>query len=113
MKFNTNFASNLTLLQLFTSDDTCLQNEWTSIEMELKEDMRGPVPKPFDLARFLAATMTFMSCLKTTCVFFDGKMFLKTAKTRGVSSGIPLPSDMIHTSKGGTMNIRAVSVASE
>jgi hypothetical protein len=81
--------------------------------MDLKEDMRGPVPKPFDLARFLAATMTFMSSVKTTSVFFDGKVFLKLAKSRDMlPSNIPLPRDMYPTSVEGTMNIKTVSVVS-
>jgi len=81
--------------------------------MELKEDMRGPVPKPFDLARFLVATMTFMSSLKTTSVFFDGKLFLKIIKSREEPSKIPIPDDMKRSSSGGTMNITTVSVVSE
>jgi len=81
--------------------------------MELKEDMRGPVPKPFDLARFLATTMTFMTSLKTTSVSFDGKLFLKIVKSREEPSNISIPSDMKHWSVGGTMNITTVSVVSE
>jgi hypothetical protein len=81
--------------------------------MTLKEDMRGPVPKPFDLARFLAATMTFMSCLKTTSVFFDDEVFLKIAKSSGLSSNIPLPPNMMPISKGGMMNIKTVSLVSK
>ncbi|KAJ8595100.1 hypothetical protein M405DRAFT_929750, partial [Rhizopogon salebrosus TDB-379] len=96
--------------QLYTLDDTCPNSEWTSIEMKLKEDMRGPVPNPFDLARFLAATMTFMSRVETTSVFFDGRAFLKLAKFREVPTGIALPSDMRPTSAKGTMGIKTVSV---
>jgi len=81
--------------------------------MELKEDLRGPVPKPFDLARFLAATMTFMSSLNTTSVLFDGKVFLKIAKSRQEPSKIPIPDDMKRKSSRGTMNITTVSVVSE
>lgn len=100
-------------LQLYTLDDTCADSPWTSIEMELKEDLRGPVPKPFDLARFLASTMTFMSSLNTTSVLFDGKVFLKIAKSRQEPSKIPIPDHMERSSSGGTMNIKTVSVVSE
>ncbi|KAG1718937.1 uncharacterized protein EDB91DRAFT_1352139 [Suillus paluster] len=51
-------------LQLYTLDDDSAQIKWTSIEMEWKEDLQVSFPKPFDLARFLAATMTFMSTVE-------------------------------------------------
>ncbi|KAJ8579837.1 hypothetical protein M405DRAFT_869920, partial [Rhizopogon salebrosus TDB-379] len=96
--------------QLYTLDNTCANSEWTSIEMNLKKDMRGPVPKPFDLARFLAATMTFMSSVKTISVSFDGWAFLKLTKSRDLPNDIALPSDMRPTSTGHTMQINTVSV---
>lgn len=100
--------------QLFTEDGTCADSPWTSIEMELKEDMRAPVPKPFDLARFLAATMTFMSSVKTTSVFFDDKVFLKIHKFREYSSDdLPIPSDMLRKSEEDTMKIGTVSVVTQ
>ena len=80
--------------------------------MELKEDMRLPVPKPFDLARFLAATMTFMSSVNNTIVSFDDNIFMKIAKSRDESTRIPIPNDMSPKSKEGTMDIKAVSVVS-
>jgi hypothetical protein len=96
--------------QLYTLDDTRPNSEWTSIEMDLKKDMRGPVPKPFDLARFLAATMTFMSNVKTISVLFDGLAFLILTKSRDLPNDIALPSDMRPISTGGTMQINTVSV---
>jgi hypothetical protein len=100
-------------LQLYTQGNTCAKSEWTSIEMDLKEDMRGPVPKPFDLARFLAATMTFMLRVKTISVSFDGRAFLKLAKSRDLPNDIALPSDMRFRSMGDTMQINTVSVVRE
>jgi hypothetical protein len=91
-------------------DDTRAKSEWTSIEMDLKKDMRGPVPKPFDLARFLASTMTFMLNVKTISVSFDGWAFLKLTKSRDMPNDIALPSDMHPTSMGDTMRIKTVSV---
>lgn len=99
-------------LQLYTLDDTCPQSEWTSIEMQLKEDMQIPVPKPFDLARFLAATMTFMSCVENAHVSFNDKIFMKIAKSRQVPSSIRVPKDMIPRSKEDTMHIKGLSVVS-
>ncbi|KAG1788867.1 histidine kinase-like ATPase, partial [Suillus plorans] len=87
-------------------------SEWTSIEMQLKEDMQVPVPKPFDLARFLATTMTFMSCVENTHVFFNDKIFMKIAKSRQVPSSIRVPKDMIPRSKEDTMHIKGLSVVS-
>jgi hypothetical protein len=81
--------------------------------MDLKKDMRGPVPKPFDLARFLASTMTFMSNVKTLSVFFDGRAFLELAKSRNAPDNIALPNDMHPTSAEGTMRISTVSAVSE
>jgi len=81
--------------------------------MELKEDMRGPLPKPFDLARFLVATMTFMSYLNTTSVLFDGKVIFEVVRSRKEPSSIPIPRVMNSTSVGGTMTIKTVSFASE
>ena len=81
--------------------------------MKLKEDMRGPLPKPFDLARFLVTTMTFMSCLNTTSVLLDGSVIFKVVKSRKEPSSICIPRGMIRTSAGGTMAIETVSFASE
>jgi hypothetical protein len=99
--------------QLYTLDNTCADSEWTSIEMDLKKDMQGLVPKPFDLARFLSATMTFMSSVKTISVFFDGWAFLKLTKSRGLPDDIAPPSDMHPRSTGDTMQIDTVSVVRE
>ncbi|KAG1902642.1 uncharacterized protein F5891DRAFT_1022595 [Suillus fuscotomentosus] len=99
--------------QLYTLDDTCPQSEWTSIEMQLKEDMQVPVPKPFDLARFLAATMTFMSCVENAHVSFNDKIFMKIAKSRQVPSSIRVPKDMIPRSKEDTMHIKGLSVVTQ
>ena len=82
--------------------------------MELKKDMRGPMPKPSDLARFLSATMTFLSCLETMSVFFDGEELLNITKSRTEPDSISVASDMMLTSNEKTMNIdKTVSVASE
>ncbi|KAG2107834.1 hypothetical protein BD769DRAFT_1500263 [Suillus cothurnatus] len=99
--------------QLYTLEDTCPQSEWTSIEMVLKEDMQVPIPKPFDLARFLAATMTFMSSVENAHVFFDNKIFMKIAKSRHVPSSIRIPKDMIPRSKEDTMHIKGLSVVTQ
>ncbi|OJA15596.1 hypothetical protein AZE42_08334 [Rhizopogon vesiculosus] len=99
--------------QPYTSDNTCTNSPWTSIEMELKEDMQGPVPKPFDLARFLAATMTFMPTLKTISVFFDDTVFLKITKSIEEPSNVPIPNEMLRESEGRMMNIKTVSVVSQ
>ncbi|OAX40997.1 hypothetical protein K503DRAFT_798335 [Rhizopogon vinicolor AM-OR11-026] len=99
--------------QLYTLDNTCANSPWTSIEMELKEDMQGPVPKPFDLARFLTATMTFMPTLKTISVFFDDRVFLEITKSIEEPSNVPIPSEMLRESEGGMMNIKTVSVVSQ
>jgi hypothetical protein len=99
-------------LQLYTLEDTCAPSEWTSIEMELKEDMQVPMQKPLDLARFLAATMTFMSNVKNALVFFDNKVFMKIAKFRQVPSPICVPEDMIPRSKEDIMHIEGLSVVS-
>ncbi|KAG2140195.1 hypothetical protein DEU56DRAFT_900984 [Suillus clintonianus] len=96
--------------QLYTLQDTCAMSEWTSIEMDLKEDMQVPIPKPFDFARFLAAAMTFMSSVENAHVLFNNKVFVKIAKPRQVPTPICVPKDMLPRSKGGTMNIEAVSV---
>ncbi|KAG1871608.1 hypothetical protein F4604DRAFT_1768978 [Suillus subluteus] len=99
--------------QLYTLDDACSQSEWTSIEMVLKEDMQVPVPKPFDLARFLAATMTFMSSVENAHVSFDNKVFMKIVKSRQVPSPIRVPKDMIPRSKEDTMHIKGLSVVTQ
>ncbi|KAG1718293.1 hypothetical protein EDB19DRAFT_952071 [Suillus lakei] len=99
--------------QLYTLEDTCPPSAWNSIEMELKEDMQVPVPKPFKLARFLAATMTFMSSVKNVCVYFDSRAFMKITKSRQAPSPIRVPRDMLPRSKEGTMNIEGLSVAAQ
>lgn len=99
--------------QLYTLDDTCAQSEWTSIQMVLKEDMQVPAPKPFDLARFLAATMTFMSSVENAHVYFDNKIFMKIAKSRQVPSPIRVPKHMIPRSKEDTMHIKGLSVVTQ
>jgi hypothetical protein len=80
--------------------------------MVLKEDMQVPTPKPFDLARFLAATMTFVSSVENAHVFFDNKIFMKIAKSRQLPSSIHIPKDMILRSKEDTMHIKGLSVVS-
>ena len=115
VKFHTRSIVIHTFLQLYTEHATCPDNlnEWTSIEMSLKEDMRGSVPKPFDLARFLAATMTFTSHLQTTTVFFDNNIILKIAKSKETPSNVSLPPNMVASSKERRMDIKTVSVVSE
>jgi len=81
--------------------------------MKLKEDMRTLLPKPFDLARFLVTTMTFMSCLDTTSVLFNGNVIFKVVKSRKEPSSVPIPRVMNSTSAGGMMTIKTVSFASE
>ncbi|KAG1730664.1 uncharacterized protein EDB91DRAFT_1059251, partial [Suillus paluster] len=99
--------------QLYTLEDTCAPNKWTSIEMVLKEDMQLPVPKPFDLARFLAATMTFMSWVENAHVSFNNKVFMKIAKSRQAPTQTRVPNDMLPRSNEGTMNINTVSVTTQ
>ena len=102
-----------TFLQLYTLEDEYVCDEWTTIEMELKKDMRDPIPNPSDLARFLSATMTFMSHLKTTSVLLDGKELLKIEKFREEPNDVLIPSDMKCTNEEESMRINTVSVASE
>ncbi|KAG2129991.1 hypothetical protein BD769DRAFT_1453255, partial [Suillus cothurnatus] len=98
---------------LYTLEGSCSQSEWTSIEMVLKEDMQVPIPKPFDLARFLAATMTFVSSVENAHVFFDNKIFMKIAKSRQLPSSIRIPKDMIPRNKEDTMHIKGLSVVTQ
>jgi len=86
-------------------------DKWTSIEVKLKEGMRGSLPKPFDLARFLVTNMTFMSYLNTTSVLFDGNVIFKVVKSRKEPGSIRIPRVMDNTSVGGTMTIKTVSFA--
>ncbi|KAF5355265.1 hypothetical protein D9758_006047 [Tetrapyrgos nigripes] len=77
--------------------------EWTSFEMSLREP--APIPVPFDFARFLASSITFMAYLSEVSVYFDDKRLVKLSKDSGVPKSLGIPKGIQTSSKLNIMNV--------
>ncbi|KAG2358885.1 hypothetical protein BDR07DRAFT_1416380 [Suillus spraguei] len=87
--------------------------EWTVvIEMELKQE--SPVPRIFELTRYLVTSVTFLAHIQSVRIFLDGTELSYLTKTRNEASQlIPISKHMGRKSCGGTMNIDSVELISQ
>ncbi|KAJ2913257.1 hypothetical protein MD484_g7175, partial [Candolleomyces efflorescens] len=82
-------------------------NVWTAFEMPLREP--SPMPTPFDLIRFLASSITFMTHLNRVSVFLDDKRLAKLEKTADVPRVLVVPKGLNPRTEGGMMTITNIS----
>jgi hypothetical protein len=68
----------------------CEATKWTAIEMEVKDEQL-PMPKPFDLSRFLCTAVTFLVRVKKITVLFNGQLLSEVVKSRGIPRGSICP----------------------
>ena len=76
--------------------------------MPLREP--APIPVPFDLARFLASSLTFMVHLRSVSVMLDGRSFVSLSKTSGPRTDMQIPRILKTATPKGMMHVRGVGV---
>ncbi|KIJ66567.1 hypothetical protein HYDPIDRAFT_26903 [Hydnomerulius pinastri MD-312] len=97
--------------QLMVQSNSCTKDKWTTIEMELKEELQIPIPKPFDLSRFLCAAVTFLVKIKKITMLFDGKVLSEITKSRGEATQVEqLPKYLRVKSNSGAMTVKSVEM---
>ncbi|KIJ66620.1 hypothetical protein HYDPIDRAFT_26952 [Hydnomerulius pinastri MD-312] len=80
--------------QLMVQSNSCTKDKWTTIEMELKEESQIPIPKPFDLSRFLCAAV-----------------LSEITKSRGDATQVEqLPKYLRVKSNSGAMTVKSVEM---
>ena len=84
---------------------------WTTFQMTLREP--GHIPPILDLARFLVASITFMTHLSEVSVYFDDKRLVRLSKNRGMSKEMPMLNGLKGTSPEGMMNVKAIETMRE
>jgi hypothetical protein len=99
----------LTCMQLYVMKRKCNYDDWTVIEMELKQE--SPVPPTFELTRFLVTSMTFLANIERVTISRDGAELSRMIKSRNQpKQSIPIPEHMVRTSQNGTMSINSVEL---
>ena len=94
--------------QLFARRGTLPEpSSWTTFEMALRDP--APMPAAFDLARFLASSITFMVHLRDVSVYFDGHRLARLSKDPGIAATVQIPRGMKTSSPFGTMHIKAIT----
>ena len=79
---------------------------WTTFEMTLREP--APIPKAFDLTRFLASSITFMKQLSDVSVFLDDTRISHLKKQPGIPKTVGVPRGLKNTSPRGIMQVRDI-----
>ena len=74
--------------------------------MTLREP--APIPKAFDLTRFLASSITFMKQLSDVSVYLDETRVSHLKKQPGVPKAVGVPRGLKNTSPKGIMQVRDV-----
>ncbi|KIJ09987.1 hypothetical protein PAXINDRAFT_16963 [Paxillus involutus ATCC 200175] len=84
--------------------------EWTAIELEVKDE-KLPMPKPFDLSRFLCTAVTFLVNVKKITVLFNGQLLSEIVKSRGEGGLVKdLPKDLKRKRDTGFMHVESVKM---
>ena len=84
---------------------------WTTFQMTLREP--GSIPPAFDLTRFLASSITFMTHLSEVSVYFDDKRLVRLSKDCGVSKKVRMLNGLTSTSPQGMMNVKSIKTMRE
>jgi Protein of unknown function (DUF3684) len=74
--------------------------------MTLREP--APIPVAFDLTRFLASSITFMTYLSEVVVYFDDKRLVRLAKSSGIPKQIGIPTGLQNLSPLGIMIVEDI-----
>ncbi|KAG1724396.1 histidine kinase-like ATPase [Suillus paluster] len=99
----------LTCMQLVAKDIVCDRDEWTVIEMELKQE--STAARIFELTRFLVTSMTFLANVECITIWRDGTELSRLTKTRNkASQSIDIRDHMLRSSPGKTMTVASVDL---
>lgn len=85
---------------------TAAVDEWTTFEMALRE--AAPMPNAFDLTRFLASSITFMTHLSEVSVFLDDHRLARLTKYAGPPRELDVPLGLRRTSDLGLMHVQGI-----
>lgn len=81
-------------------------NIWTTFEMSLREP--APIPRAFDLTRFLASSLTFMAHLREVSVFLDDRRISHLTKNSGSPNPVGIPRGLKNQSTRGIMQVKDI-----
>ena len=84
---------------------------WTTFQMTLREP--GSIPPAFDLTRFLASSITFMTHLSEVSVYFDDKRLVKLSKDCDMPKEVPMLKGLKGTSPQGMMSVKSIETMRE
>ncbi|KZT11459.1 uncharacterized protein LAESUDRAFT_720694 [Laetiporus sulphureus 93-53] len=79
---------------------------WTTFEMFLREP--APIPRAFDITRFLASSITFMSHLSEVSIYLDERRISRLSKVIGASKPITIPRGLKTSSPKGIMQVKEI-----
>ncbi|CCM02906.1 uncharacterized protein FIBRA_05020 [Fibroporia radiculosa] len=79
---------------------------WTTFEMSLREP--APIPRAFDLTRFLASSLTFMTHLREVSVFLDDRRISRLNKNAGSPNSVGIPQGLKNLSLRGIMQVKDI-----
>lgn len=77
--------------------------KWTTFEMPLRES--AVIPVPFDFARFVASSITFMTHLVDISVFVDDQRIIRISREADVPKSVPLPKTLNLLSPNSFMKV--------
>ncbi|TFY51778.1 hypothetical protein EVJ58_g10387 [Rhodofomes roseus] len=83
-----------------------VDDPWTTFEMTLREP--APIPKAFDLTRFLASSITFMKQLSDVSVYLDDTRISRLTKQPGIMKSVGVPKGLKNTGPKGIMQVRDI-----
>ena len=66
------------------------------------------MPPAFDLTRFLASSIAFMTHLSEVSVYFDDRRLVKLSKYCGVPKNVPMLKEFKSMSPEGMMNVKSI-----
>ncbi|KIK93084.1 hypothetical protein PAXRUDRAFT_145837 [Paxillus rubicundulus Ve08.2h10] len=98
--------------QLMVQHGNCEASEWATIEMEVKDE-KLPMPKPFDLSRFLCTAVTFLVKVKRVTITFNGQFLSGITRTPRVVRAIDLPEGLKNKRDNGFMQVQSVQMISQ
>ncbi|KAG1829918.1 histidine kinase-like ATPase, partial [Suillus subalutaceus] len=85
------------------------RDNWTVIEMELKQE--SVIPRIFELTRFLATSITFLARIRRVTISLDDIELSCLIKTRNkASQSIAIPEHTLRKSWGGTMTVDSIEL---
>ncbi|KIJ09990.1 hypothetical protein PAXINDRAFT_16966 [Paxillus involutus ATCC 200175] len=95
--------------QLMVQPGKCEATKWTIIEMEVRNE-KLPMPKPFDLSRFLCTAVTFLVEVKKITIRFNGHSLSEITKSPGIVQVIDVAEDLKRKRDAGFMHVESVKM---